>query len=64
MFISFQTGTRIQIVLAEDVEWIGAAGDYVELHVSGRCSLFRETMASLMPQGLRQRIPSPFTLNN
>jgi len=28
-------------------EWIGAAGDYVELHVSGRCHLFRETMASL-----------------
>jgi two-component system LytT family response regulator len=42
-----QTGTRIQIVLADDIEWIGAAGDYVELHVSGRCYLFRETMASL-----------------
>jgi two-component system, LytTR family, response regulator len=42
-----QTGTRIQIVLADDIEWIGAAGDYVELHVSGRCHLFRETMASL-----------------
>jgi two-component system LytT family response regulator len=42
-----QTGSRIQIVLAEDVEWIGAAGDYVELHVRGRRHLFRETMASL-----------------
>lgn len=42
-----QTGSRIQIVLAEDVEWIGAAGDYAELHVSGRCHLLRETMASL-----------------
>lgn len=42
-----QTGSRIQIVLAEDVEWIGAAGDYVELHVSRRSYLLRETMASL-----------------
>jgi two-component system, LytTR family, response regulator len=42
-----QTGSRIQIVLAEDVEWIGAAGDYAELHVNGRCYLLRETMTSL-----------------
>jgi len=34
-------------VFAEDVEWIGAAGDYVELHVNGRSYLLRETMASL-----------------
>jgi two-component system LytT family response regulator len=42
-----QTGSRIQIVIAEEVEWIGAAGDYAELHVSGRYFLLRETMASL-----------------
>jgi two-component system, LytTR family, response regulator len=42
-----QTGSRIHIVQAEDVEWIAAAGDYVELHVCGRAHLFRETMASL-----------------
>jgi two-component system LytT family response regulator len=42
-----QTGSRIQIVLAEDVEWIRAAGDYVELHVSGRSHLLRETMTAL-----------------
>jgi two-component system LytT family response regulator len=42
-----QTGTRIKIVVAEDVEWIGAAGDYVELHVNGHSFLLRETMASL-----------------
>jgi len=42
-----QTGSRIQIVITEDVEWIGAAGDYVELHVNGRSFLLRETMASL-----------------
>ena len=44
---TIQTGARIQIVLAEDVEWIAAAGDYVELHVGGRSYLLRETMASL-----------------
>jgi two-component system LytT family response regulator len=42
-----QTGSRIQIVAAEDVEWIGTAGDYVELHSGGRSFLLRETMASL-----------------
>jgi two-component system LytT family response regulator len=42
-----QTGSRIQIVTAEEVEWIGAAGDYVELHVNGRSFLLRETMTSL-----------------
>jgi len=47
MRFTVQTGSRIQIVVAEDVEWIGAAGDYVELHVSGRSLLLRETMASL-----------------
>jgi len=42
-----QTGSRIQIVTSEEVEWIGAAGDYVELHVNGHSFLLRETMASL-----------------
>ena len=45
--LTVQTGSRIQIVNAEDVEWIGAAGDYVELHVNGCSFLVRETMASL-----------------
>jgi two-component system, LytTR family, response regulator len=42
-----QTGSRIQIILVEDVEWIASAGDYVELHAGGRSHLLRETMASL-----------------
>jgi two-component system, LytTR family, response regulator len=41
------TGSRIQIVLAEDTDWIGAAGDYAELHVRGRPHLLRETMNAL-----------------
>jgi len=40
-------GSRIQLVLADDIEWIAAAGDYAELHASGRCHLLRETMNSL-----------------
>jgi two-component system, LytTR family, response regulator len=42
-----QTGSRMQIVPAEDTDWIGAAGDYAELHVRGRSQLVRETMNSL-----------------
>lgn len=42
-----QTGSRIQIVAAEDIDWIGTAGDYVELHACRRSFLLRETMASL-----------------
>jgi two-component system LytT family response regulator len=42
-----QTGSRIQVVLVEDVDWIAASGDYVALHVNGRSHLVRETMSSL-----------------
>lgn len=42
-----RTGSRIQIVLAEDIEWISAAGDYAELHSGGRSHLVRQTMGSL-----------------
>ena len=42
-----QTGSRIQIVVAEDIEWVGSAGNYVELHVTGRSFLLRESMASV-----------------
>jgi two-component system, LytTR family, response regulator len=42
-----RTGSRIQVVLADDIEWIAAAGDYAELHCGGRRHLLRETMNSL-----------------
>jgi two-component system, LytTR family, response regulator len=42
-----RAGSRIQIVHAEDTDWIGAAGDYAELHVRGRSYPLRETMNSL-----------------
>jgi two-component system, LytTR family, response regulator len=43
-----RTGSRIQLVLADDIEWIAAAGDYVEVHCGGgRHHLLHETMTSL-----------------
>jgi len=42
-----RTGSRIQIVPAEEIDWIGASGDYAELHAHGRAYLIRETMNSL-----------------
>jgi two-component system, LytTR family, response regulator len=45
-----RTGSRIQIVLADDVDWIGSAGDYAELHARGHAHLLRETMTSLEQQ--------------
>lgn len=42
-----RVGSRIQIVLTDDIEWIAAAGDYAELHGGGHRHLVRETMNSL-----------------
>lgn len=42
-----RTGSRIQVVFAEDIEWVGTAGDYTELHSVGQSHLLRETMNAL-----------------
>ena len=42
-----RTGARIQVVFAEDIEWVGTAGDYTELHGGGKAHLLRETMNTL-----------------
>jgi two-component system LytT family response regulator len=42
-----KSGSRIQFVEEADIDWISAAGDYAELHVSGAVHLVRETMAAL-----------------
>lgn len=42
-----KVGSRIQVVRTQDIDWIAAAGDYVELHSKGRCYLLHETMASM-----------------
>ena len=42
-----RTRDRFVIVLAADVEWIGAAGNYAELHLAGITHLVRSTLAEL-----------------
>jgi two-component system, LytTR family, response regulator len=42
-----RTGSRLQVVHAEDIVWISAAGDYTEFHVRGRSHLLRASMNSL-----------------
>ena len=42
-----RTRDRFVIVPAAEVEWIGAAGNYAELHVAGATHLVRATMAEL-----------------
>jgi len=42
-----KVGTRIQVVRTQDVDWIAAAGDYVEFHSKGRCYLLHESMNSI-----------------
>jgi two-component system LytT family response regulator len=46
---------RMILVPARDVDWIGAAGNYVELHVAGDVHLVRGTL-----QELEQRLPESF----
>ena len=45
-----RTGSKIQVVFTEDLEWIGSAGDYTELHSGGRSHLLRETMNTMEEQ--------------
>jgi two-component system LytT family response regulator len=46
--VAVRVGSRIEVVKIEEVEWISSAGDYVELHGSGRTWLLRESMNSLV----------------
>ena len=40
-------GSRIQVVRTQDIDWIAAAGDYVEIRSKGRTHLLHETMKSM-----------------
>jgi hypothetical protein len=52
-----RAGSRIQVVPAEDISWICASGDYVELHTRNATHLLRDTMNSL--DGILTRIALP-----
>jgi two-component system, LytTR family, response regulator len=42
-----KVGARIQVVRAQNIDWIAAAGDYVELRSKGHSHLLHETMNSM-----------------
>jgi DNA-binding LytR/AlgR family response regulator len=54
---SARTGSRIQVVSAENLEWIASAGDYSELHTRKGTHLLRETMNSLEQKLDPARLP-------
>jgi two-component system LytT family response regulator len=45
--LSVRVGSRIILVTPEDIDWIGASGDYTELHVGAKVWLMRESMSAL-----------------
>ena len=48
--LAVRTGSWIQVLSAEEIDWVGTAGDYTELHSNGRSHLLRETMNALEHQ--------------
>lgn len=46
--IPVRHGGGVEIVELEEVDWIGAAGNYVELHCDGRRHLYRSALSSLV----------------
>lgn len=45
--LAIKSAGRIVFLRAEEIDWIGAADYYVELHVGGKAHLLREAMAKL-----------------
>lgn len=48
--LTIKTHGRVSFVSIPDVEWIEAAGDYMELHTAQHTHLMRETMSNLLRQ--------------
>ncbi len=45
-----RTGSTLYFVRVDDIDWIDAAANYVQLHVAGKLHLVRETLKSLEAQ--------------
>jgi two-component system LytT family response regulator len=45
--LSFKDGSKVVVLLADDIEWIDAAGDYMCIHAGGKTHVIRETMKAL-----------------
>ncbi|WEK43182.1 MAG: LytTR family DNA-binding domain-containing protein [Candidatus Sphingomonas colombiensis] len=57
--IRVRTRGQIRVIRLNDIEWIGAAGNYVEIHESGSILLVEESLSSMMgrlPPGSYARI--------
>lgn len=45
--ITVKTGRRLRVVSVSEIDWFGADGDYVNLHVNNKEYLVRQTISSL-----------------
>ena len=45
--IVLRDGSRVLLFELADIDWLGADGDYVRVHVKGRSHLLRHTMAAM-----------------
>jgi two-component system LytT family response regulator len=45
--ISVRTGEHIRVIAVDEIDWIGADGNYVHIHASGESLLHRETLSNL-----------------
>ncbi len=64
--ISIKSNGRVTFVNIPDIDWVGSADNYVELHVGSHCHLLRETMTSFagrLPQEQFVRISRTSIVN-
>jgi two-component system LytT family response regulator len=45
--ISVRTGEHIRVIAVDEIDWIGADGNYVHIHANGESLLHRETLSNL-----------------
>jgi len=45
--LAVRVGNRLVLIAPADIDWIGASGDYTELHVGAKVWLMRESMSAL-----------------
>jgi len=64
--IAVKDRRRTHVIELNDIEWVGAAGDYTELHVGGKTRLLREPISVLLrrlPSNVFCRIHRSFAVN-
>jgi two-component system LytT family response regulator len=64
--ISIKSNGRVNFVQILDIDWVGSADNYVELHVGAHCHLLRETMTAFserLPQDQFVRISRTAIVN-